>query len=187
MVMRYYINYQRGFVLVSVLVFLQIFVILILYNIRNISWESKIAHEYAEKHSQLTAAEKALKTAESTIANDVQFCQITRLLASKLLTQSLLWWQSNACAGNLDIFHYYYVIEHLQTDTCAEIADTLQVNSNRAVADYYRTTLLLVSTKAPGTRTILQSTFVISHAISEVCSGASHLVMSGRQFWHELI
>lgn len=171
---------ESGLALITVLVFLQIFAILALYNIRSSLWQLQQTRHYAERYHRLTAAEACLKNAEASIPDSVQLCLIPATTASKLRIQPLLWWQSQSCTGNFNIFHYYYVVESLGTDNCAEV-------NNHFVASYYRITLLLDTSDKLAGKVILQSSYVVPVESHPVCHGTHHPVAEGRQFWHEII
>lgn len=180
--MPYCINSQKGFALICVLVFIQLFVILTLYSLESSAWETKITRHYREKYLLQNAAEASLKQAETSLDQAKLTCQIPAISASKLLTQPIEWWQSKSCIGNFALFHYYYVIEFAGRDDCAYI----EHKSPDSVANYYRVTLLLTDLKN-STRVMLQSSVIMPDAAAEVtCNSTRHPVAEGRQSWQEI-
>jgi hypothetical protein len=173
--MRIYFK-QSGVALITVLIFLEILTLLTLYSLHASLWETRITNQYWNKH---LLRENAFTTLANIENESSTSCQILPLPAAELKLKSIAWWQSNACAGKIKSYNYYYVIEGLGIDPCA------RVQADAAV--YYRISLLLKSSLHSEERIILQSTFVKPEATDQDCKFKLRSLAAGRQSIREII
>lgn len=173
-----------------ILLFLQISIILGLYIVQSSLLAQKMSRGQWQRHEALFMAENLLHEIEVNLIDNFRKCFIPIMSGSELLTKNLDWWQSSiSCAGVLDKkFKYYYVIEALGEDACADVepfaAINILNNLNKAVY-YFRITLLIMDVKN-NTRELLQNTIIkLDNALHE-CSGRRHPVTLGMQAWHTL-
>lgn len=156
-------NKNRGFILIIVLIFLQIFSLIGLFNISSLTQvlksNSHLYQSYYLRHKSLAF----LQELEREIKPE---CLIPIIPAPLLAKKPASFWQVHACHANVDGIRYYYSMEWLGEDACAEAA-------------YYRITL-----KAG--HYLLQSTLALALSESKVCEGRKHVVKPGRQWLREL-
>jgi hypothetical protein len=171
---------QQGAALLTALVFLEIFTLLFLYTIRTSLWNSQNALDYWQSNQLSAAAMRVLTDTEHELSQNNFPCKITLVPRSVLQSQAVSWWQSNACAGKINFFQYYFVLEELGEAPCA-------ILSSGEVARYYRLTLLMVTTARAGEKTLLQSTIIKPGNGTLVCTSSRHYVQPGRQSLRQLV
>jgi Tfp pilus assembly protein PilX len=162
---------SRGIVLIMVLIFLGVFALLSLYALQTIIWENKTTDLYWRKHKLILATDFALQQVEANIKNAHTNCMIPITAVSKLISQD---WQSLSCTGNFSLFQYYYVIEFLGPEPCAQ-------TGKKTIAAYYRITLMALQNPDTGMQVIMQSTTAEPEASSGNCREKIYNVTSGRQ------
>lgn len=174
---------MQGIALLVVLIFMQMISILGLCLLQVAILETKQSQLFWHRNELRSAAEQALRIAESNLQINVPYCVIPVTAVDQLLSYSLSWWQSSqSCTGNFQTFQYYYVVELLGNDPCGYI----QLYPQKNFATYFRISLLGVS---GDTQILLQSTIIKpsrGRDDSLSCSSASHVVNMGRQMWREL-
>ena len=167
-----------GIVLVSLLLFLQIFIIIDLYILQSSILSEKISFEYRNKQLIFVVTEQLIKTIETNLTFQLPACLIETTSTDLLLTKSIDWWRSSiSCKGKKKQFDYYYVVESLGQDACAEVRDK--------AANYFRITLLVHASKND-LREILQTTIIKLDNTKSDCKGIHHTVAIGRQQWRTL-
>lgn len=169
----------KGMALITVLIFLEIFALLSLYGLQSLSWETKSANHYWQKHQLNNAAKIFLQQAESKLAESPSNCQIPLTPITKLISQPMNWWQSVSCAANTPMFQYYYVTEVMGTDPCAYIEHI--PSKSPKIANYYRITLLALRRPDSDAKIIMQSSIAEPVATDANCPGKIHFVTQGRQ------
>ncbi len=182
-----YVKYksQQGLALITVLIFLQVLAVLGLYALEMSLLEEKMSRHSWQRQFALVAAEEALHRAEAEVDHGLPACQIPVTPTNELVTWSLAQWQSSiSCAGNFSTLQYYYVIEFLGKDNCADIKQSGYA-TKKITADYFRITLL-ITTLAHDAEVMLQSTIVKPSDVSQTCHGTEHVVSVGRQSWRDL-
>lgn len=172
---------QDGFILIITLIFLQIFMLLGLFALQSHLWLNRNSRQFMFKQDMKQAAEYQLQQAEKQLIQSHLYCHIPITAAAILVAKTTSWWQSVSCAGNFQSFQYYYVVESLGDDICAD------VDQSQSVASYFRITLLMMSKLTSAQHIVLQSTVIKSHAITSLCMGSHHRVMVGRQSSRELV
>ena len=165
----------KGFALVTVLLFLQVFVLLGLYAIEQSRLALKTGGSYFQHHIILNNAENGLKTAEK----NAPACEIPVIEPAKLAMKPSSFWQALSCTRHFQGGQYFYVTEFLGSDPCADIF------SQRATAAYFRITLLAVSLHQE-TSILLQTIIVKPETPAQACHGDHRTVIVGRQMWREL-
>jgi hypothetical protein len=169
---------HQGFALFSVLIFLEIFAVLTVFCLHSVSWEIKLTQARFEKSKMSQAARTILQSVEFLTENSS--CVISFTSAFQLSLQPLSWWESHSCAGNFNLFQYYYIVEPLQEDACALL-------SSGKPAQYSRVTLLTVLKADPSIKMILQSSVITAGSEPAHCESALHNVNLGRQNLREII
>lgn len=166
---------QRGYVLLLVLVFMQIYVLLGMYGLESAILEFNANSRLWSRNQDTQFAKQIVNELANKEFKDN--CIISA--GSRVQKKPLEWWQLWGCSGNLSGFQYYYIIEVLGNDACALI------DINQAIsADYYRITL--VSFSSYYSTLILQSIEVKPSNTQNLCMGKTHIVAEGRQSWREL-
>lgn len=174
----------QGYVLLFVLVFLQLFSCLGLYELmsaasllkENDHWR---AHEFMLYHAKLS-----LRQIEHDILDGYSTCTIASIPAADMARQSINWWKGHACVREADEMVLYYVVEKLGDDECAIIEN--KTNNQTIIASYYRITLLAAYFAFGYAKVILQSTLAIPAVDHLSCAGNLHTVVVGRQMMREL-
>ncbi|MDR3478797.1 MAG: hypothetical protein P4M14_12300 [Gammaproteobacteria bacterium] len=180
-------NSCRGFVLITVLLFLQIFAILSLYALQTNLLQNKIAGQFWHKHLEQVSAEALLLSLEKNKQLDASACVVPSMSVITFTTQTIDWWQSVSCTGNFNLFQYYYVIERLGADACSYIEQANEGGSIRVKANFVRLTLLLVNQQNLNEKVMLQTVLVLASLNDEICETTPYRVTPGRQSWRELI
>lgn len=176
------LRYVKGFVLLIVLLFLQIFSLIGLY-ILEAGWiENKLSQNVLQKLELSNQLLYQLRLIEQEMQDHIPECKIMTTSAQELLKQPLSWWQNVACTGNMQSISYYYVIESLGEDFCAYVGHP----SKGIIADYYRLSFYGYS-EVKGEKMLLQSTFIIAHQANHLCDQQYHQVRLGRQSLSQLI
>jgi Tfp pilus assembly protein PilX len=174
---------DKGFVLLIILVFMQIFSILTCVGLASVSAAIRINRDAWQSYTFKKAAVRELDTLETALLTTGPQCVIPILPAGELARKSISWWQEYSCSSNLAGFRYYYVTENLGKDSCSLLdKDTDHI----VIADYYRITLLALPAKKLTAKLILQSTMVKASNDSLPCDRDKHLVTAGRQMQREL-
>jgi len=177
---------HSGLALITALIFLQIIAILGIYAVQSTIFAEKMSRLAWQHNQSVTAAEYVLHLAETQAQAGIAECVIPTTSSNELVSKPLSWWQSfKDCAGNFQLFEYYYVIEKLGEDGCAYIKLANYEMLNKYSANYSRITLLLTDKKNE-VREMLQSTLVTLDNARLNCDTGYHPVVLGRQAWREL-
>ena len=120
---------KNGFVMLSVLVFMQIFTLLGLMAYLSVCLSLKSNAQAWKNLKQKWQATRLLQQIEVT--NLGSFCMIVKTPISHLASMSDSWWQQHGCKSG----EAYYVIEALDDVS----------NNQPVIASYYRITLRLLS------------------------------------------
>lgn len=139
------IHKQKGFVLIVVLLFLQQFAMLSVAMISQHILSIKMSNEYQQKHHVFQSAEKLLRNINDSMFEEDN-CEIPVLDAALMRTQSLTWWEENACSGLSGSFKYYYVFEKLSENI---VRMTLLVMQNNAREILQNTLVKIDNAKQP--------------------------------------
>jgi len=177
-------NASSGFVLITVLVFIQIFSIISLYSlIYAFDSLKRNNHQWTGDINRLTS-HMLLQQLETRIATDQTACVIAVTPAPQLAQKPISWWQQHACSDNVRGIRYYYAIEFLGDDPCGVIKENA-INQS-LIAKFYRITLYLLPDKLKGAKYIIQSSIVLPGVQTSVCEGKLHTIYPGRQMWREI-
>jgi len=168
---------ERGFALVTVLIFLQIISLIGLFLMQNAISLKKMTQGLLHQTELLMSAESELSQIDLTRSA----CDIPVMTASELQAKPLNWWQTMACAKTSNSLEYYYVIEHIGDDPCASI-DASQKNFS---VHYFRITLF-VHHPTDDAKEWLQTTVIKQDNASHECQAPIHSVIGGKQMWREL-
>lgn len=162
----------QGFVLCVVLVFLQLFAMLSLYQLMRVSYAIKLSNQQLQHALFVLQARVMLRKLAQA---DVE-CEINAISDLSLQHHTLDWWQSNACYFQRNKINYFIVQERLGDDPCAVV-------SHKRSALYLRDDLLAVQNSE---RVILQGTIVKVSAVPLSCATRPHAVRVGLQMIREL-
>lgn len=174
---------QRGIVLIIILLFLQIFAILGLYSLSISLLSKKINSESWQRESTVLMMDELLHIIALKLQSNIPHCVLAKNDSLNLLAKSMDWWQSPiACVGHLQKLQYYYVIEQLGEDSCAQLEG---IDMSKYATHYFRITLLAVVKKA-SMQIILQSTVIRPFNRIARCEGTGYAVRIGQQTWREL-
>lgn len=175
---------SNGFVLVTVLVFLQVFSLMSLYSLMYASATMKGNDHLWYGYIYRVKSNKILHRLESSAMTDMQACIIPVTPATVLALNPTAWWQLNTCSDNVDGIRYYYAVESLGGDPCGIMGKS---NNNQLLtAEYYRITLCALPDKLKGAKFLLQSIIALPAVNAARCQRNLHLVKPGRQFWREI-
>ncbi len=177
---------QSGFILLVALITLQILSLLGLFALQSYLWESRMLHQFWLRQEMMATATYQMQQAEKKLLYSAPSCLIPKTAAALLITKSHSWWQSVSCHGNFHQFQYYYVMESLGDDACADM-EQLQPAVIKSIASYFRITLFMMSSSNLLQYVILQRTVVKPHAVASLCTGQHHRVLMGEQSSRELI
>jgi Tfp pilus assembly protein PilX len=176
---------MRGFVLIIVLVFLQLFSLLGWYALTSASMAIKMNEHHWQREKNWYSANQALNDAELNLSSTLPPCMIPIAPLAAIVNEPFSWWQRQGCSGNLNEIRYYYVAEWVGNDPCGVIGKG--VSNQSITAEYYRITLLALPKKMKMATIILQSTIIKGNHDNSSCRGQSRLVTVGRQMWREWI
>jgi hypothetical protein len=174
-----------GFILFSVLLFLQIFTLSGLYGVMLASSLSR--RGYYQWHTQVThyQAQQVMQQIEIYLQSHVPLCIISPISASLLASYKNEWWKEFSCHGNFAVTQYYYVVEILGKDPCSSIYKQEALQS--LIAEYYRISLLFLPDANTFAKNLLQSVIVKANDEPLICAGERHFTALGRQMQRELI
>jgi hypothetical protein len=179
------LNKQSGLALILALIFLQILAILGLFSIENSIETEKMSRLAWQQSSIFFIAEQKLNAIEMLLQKNLPNCLIPVISENALLTKPLNWWRSVGCTGQIQDFEYYYLIEKLDIDPCAELKSLNKMTSQNSTLQYLRISLLMLNTKNES-KEILQSTIItLDNTKPLACNGPHHVVALGRQMWRE--
>jgi len=163
---------QRGFVLLTVLLFIQIYALIGMSALLAVLLEQKLIADQKSRRLLLNEAELRLSRLAASIASLSEFCRITPQPESRFRSRPLSWWAASSCTESAAGYRSYYVVENLASDPCAQ---------------FYRLTLLLTHAPEADQKVLLQATIALPAPESEHCDAQPHSVNWGPQSWHELI
>jgi len=174
---------QHGITFIIVLIFLQILTILGLYSLSSSLLSEKMNSESWQKESTVLLMDELLHAIAIKLQSEMPRCMITQNHLLNLLAKSMDWWQSPVvCEWHFQQLQYYYVVEQLGEDACAQLAG---IDMSKFAAHYFRITLLTI-VKKTNMKIILQSTVASPFARIAQCDRAGHVVSVGQQTWREL-
>lgn len=171
-----------GIVLISVLLFLQLWTMLGLYLLQASLFSQKISQTYRQHYSLLSLTNNILQGIELHTIPDDAMCMIRQTTRHDLVFKSFDWWQTYACKQGLDKIDYYYVIEPLSVNVCMKSHDDVE---SLIPVKYFRITLLAYSNNKVF-REFLQSTVIKLDNTHRDCADGYVDVRLGRQSWRRL-
>jgi Tfp pilus assembly protein PilX len=171
---------QKGFILITVLLFLQIFILLGLYALLTSIVAKKISTSHWQQQVTTTVAESILHDIELKLSTDNMLCLIPVTSRDVMLSLPPV---SATCSGNIKQFKYSYIVELLGQDPCAETADA---NPQPIIVDYFRISLLVIMQDGHS-KIALQSVITkLNHYQQSYCPSGHHRIDLGRQMWREI-
>jgi hypothetical protein len=179
--LRFKIVRPQGMALISVLLFMLIFTLLSLAAMENNLLEKKMNIASWRKMQMEATGKQALARIIRQLPKQ---CMIKPTPVDTLLAQSFTKWQQSSCIGNMRGFLYYYVIEPMGSDACAQLACGQLPGAN---ADYYRISVLIVDAQHITVKTFLQATVAVASPVRQVCHGKSRVIKGGVQTFRILL
>ena len=174
-------NMKNGFVLPTVLLFMQLFALLGLYCLQAARMEWKMNRDEWQYRQYEWKAFSLLHDLEDTFHDAT--CNAPLMSTAELVKKPDLWWELSSCGGNLAGNQYYYVVEFLGSDPCATI---LVEGNQKTTAAFYRVTLRFLPEKNRNIKILLQSTIALPNDDASLCADQSHVVVAGRQMWRRI-
>ena len=172
---------HRGFVLFTVLIFLQLFSLLGVLSLMSAILELKSTYHAWRQDKERWKSLQIMNGIESDMLNHLPPCEIAPLSTEKIVDMPNAWWQAHACSGGK---HVAYVIENLGLDPCS-VMMRKDSNTSQAVI-FYRLTLRNAALKEKSAKIILQSTIAIPSSARATCAEVLHPVRAGRQMRRQL-
>ncbi len=169
-------NNQKGFALLLVLIFIQIFSLLGFYALESSVLAEKTNNESWKNENIYFISEHILHGIEMNFQDALSDCLVKE---GDIIND---WRSPDVCSGQFEGGHYYYVVEKLGEDSCARIQNT---DINQFSAYYFRITLLVMIEKE-NIKRIFQSTIVKPDRRVEHCDMSFYWVSRGRQAWREI-
>jgi len=174
---------SAGFVLMTVLIFMQLFSLISLYSVTTASVIMKSNDHLWQGMKLRQNSQAILQRLSSHVMANNNICFIPLTPASDLAKKTLTWWQLMGCRDNVNGIRYYYVMESLGEDPCA-IMQNNSINQP-VIAHYYRITLCIIPESKPYCY-LLQGTTALPRAATLTCQQKSHTVTKGLQSRREL-
>lgn len=169
---------NEGIVLITVLLFMQLFTILGLFALQNGFLAKLSSYAFYQQDKHRRQIEQILIQVE---INWIPACLIPAISRDELLIKPLDWWKSREmCTGQKNQLQYYYAIENLGEDPCAYRGDQISKS-----AYYFRVTVLTFL-EHQKTKELLQSTIIKMDNAVRKCEGQPHPIIPGRQSWRKL-
>lgn len=170
-------NSHRGIALISVLLFMQVWVALGLLALTTIWLSIQANHHFWFKNQLLVKTNNdVLPDIQEMINKGAIQCQKEALPTDELTKKSLKWWKMNSYVGKIRSIRYYYIVEALGIDPCGFIKTSPQ----QALASYFRISMVFQDLAGM----ILQSTVALpgqTFMAQAECGGLAHPVMPGKQ------
>lgn len=180
------IKNKQGFILPIVLLFMQLFALLSIYELDGAKLSMQISRDYFHVIKNNIIAKQILKNLEQDVVSQSDNpypCFISLTSSTQLVRSPLQWWGTHACSGNFDAMRYYYVLEWLGKNPCVNLD---KITNNQLVAvNYYRLTLYVNDSKSAGIW-FFQSTLVKPSEEAPLCKDKPYSITIGRQMWREL-
>jgi len=174
---------MRGYVLITVLVFLQLLSCLGLYELASVSTTLRESQRYWSHELEVLKATDILTKLETNVLSGNLTCLVPNISSSELAKKPETWWEQKTCYQSHSQAHYY-MVESLGDDPCGIMSKN---QSNQVItAHYYRITLLMIIDKIKGAKLILQSTLAKLGSDTLSCTEQMHRVILGRQMLRKL-
>ena len=174
----------RGYILVVVLLFLQIFSLIGIYMDRHASQIIRKQADNWEEYLKQSVAEKISRGIEKNIYYGMDSCVLPVMSPAEWRKKSISWWEHHTCSDSDIKIRYHYAIEYLGWDACAVI----NTNSDLLTkTGYYRVTLMLMELNKVNANYLLQTTVAVPANETTICKDKIHIVQEGRQMQRELI
>lgn len=177
------VKIQRGYVLLTILVFLQVISMAGLFSLTRARYILKTAYQHWLMQQDRQSSELALIDIESVVLQRQLLCQLPVTTMQAIKDKTLAWWRQTGCEIIKNENEYRYVIEDLGLDVCARLKSA---GDQPLVADYIRITLFVLPQDIKGAKILFQSVIVKAVASAKHCSETLHYVNQGRQMLREL-
>jgi len=164
---------QQGMVLIIILIFFLVSELIGFYLIESSRLMLQKSHEALNNYKRRVLAEQVLDEVEKEVVNGKsdgkRECFIS-IVSANNVSKSF----SHFCHYRIKMAHaeFYYAIEHLQDDPCANI-------------EYDRITVRAIS-QADQVGILLQTIVAVNHLQKMDCKKPRHFIKPGRKIWREL-
>lgn len=174
------IKLHSGYILFIVLIFLQIFCLLGLYELSSIMSLLKTDSQSWERKKLLLHLHSVLHHLENNFLKQEINCLIPVIAPSLLIKKSSAWWNQHACHN----IKFNYVVEFLGENACAIVG--MNSNNETLSAKYYRITLMDLSAKIAHSNLLLQSVIATTNNKVLACFDKPFQAVLGEQMLREL-
>ncbi len=166
---------MRGFVLMVMLVYVQIFSLLAMQAMAVLAFHKKAIFHGVLANQQRHLARYSLAMIDAEPASS---CLIGRYKVVDFARVGVEWWRLHGCHKTTPNSEYFYVREDLGIDPCAQLE--IQSKHGDAVR-YYRNTLLYITSLSDYRSTLIQDTVAVPAVTSAACVGDVKRIKPGRQ------
>ncbi|MEM9242946.1 MAG: hypothetical protein AAGA27_02670 [Pseudomonadota bacterium] len=175
--MKKYSAKQQGMVFITMLLFISLISLLLIYMQQSVALQRRINHNRYLYLQSRQAARIALVNAYQSLKSGDTSCQQQPMSVTEILSKSNDWWlSSQTCHGHSAHLTYQYVVSHLQQDDCAEF--------EHQMADYWRITARASIRQQE--QVILQATVVLPIQAEEACARTKRVLTNGWQSFRQL-
>lgn len=172
---------QNGFVLFTVLIYMQIISQVIIHGLLSLALLTRETKTEWQRIENIVYAKRILLNLENKIGHQ-KTCHYAIFSDALQAMQSESWWKRYGCSGNFTGISYYYVTEQLKEVDCVM---TRPSSSTLHKVRYYRITLFMPFIKSYQGRILLQSVVAIPYQTISNCSSI-YAITVGHQAWREL-
>ncbi len=172
---------NKGFILVSVLLLMQLLAILSCYALADSAAALQTSRLVLAHTLDFIAVEAALGETEITLLQGEVACQISPISWTDLLQQPSAFWQTQACHAHQGTLHYDYIVETLALDPCLQL---FTADGQWQAAKLLRLTLR-AAPSAQRAALFLQSTVATIGMTAEACTGTIYQIAAGRIAWRQ--
>lgn len=174
---------EDGSVLVLVLIFMQICLLLTLYEVRSNHDNTLIRHQLYAKSQLHDQAVIELTNVENLLSANQLSGEINPISDSDFESLPITWWQRYAKHISNQTADYYVVYENEGNRPCTQV----RINENQvAIANYNRITLLAVLHATTNLKVMLQETYVTPVMTSVDCQATVDFTTMGRLARYDL-
>lgn len=128
---------HKGYVLLIILVYLQLFALLMMANIRLLSGYKKQVREQTQLGEKRNAILSVLNDLGLQLTPE---CRLNAYSPAFVQKQSLSWWKTHACTHDHAGHLYYYIQVDLGTANCLGVKDA---NNQLKAAHFYKDVVMM--------------------------------------------
>jgi hypothetical protein len=177
------VKFQRGYILLTILVFLQVISMAGLFSLARARYILKAAYQHWLMQENGHRSQLVLADIESEVLQRQLLCKLPITTMQDIKDKPPAWWRQTGCEMIRNENEYRYVIEDLGLDVCARLKS---ISEQPLAADYIRITLFALPQDIKGAKILFQSVIVKAVASTKNCSMTLHYVNQGRQMLRDL-